>query len=225
MFCISITIKGSARVKVPDAYKNDILRMYVHYHRDGSYIRNYKHSSKDGFTYLPLNPTKLATVARILNETLDDQRSSGDPLVSPFTQNPSFKFRDHQSIPASALLCHCLTENYGVLSAGCGNGKTVVMTWVAGKIGHKILILVDMGSLQSQWQEAFQLVWGRETQIITKDTVEFGDVCIATFQLLHFNPAMVLDLRERFGTLLLDEFHSTGSDTRREVLFQWYEAI
>lgn len=210
---------GSARVKIPEQHLNEVLNLYIHFHRDGSFLRNYKHSP-NGYSYLPLNPDKLAFVAKLLNETLDDQRSPGDCLALPFEQNPNFIFREHQSQPAAQLLYHCQEKNNGVLQAGCGNGKTVVMTWVAGKLGHKTLILVDMGSLQSQWQEAFQMVWGKELQIINKDTKVFSDVCVATFQLLHLNPALVMDLRERFGTILLDEFHSARSETRGEVLFK-----
>lgn len=96
------------------------------------------------------------------------------------------------------------------------------MTWVAGQLGHKILILVDMGSLQTQWQEAFEIVWDRDdVQVITKDTKEYSDICVATFQLLHLNPELVMDLRERFGTILLDEFHSARSETRGGVLYSF----
>jgi superfamily II DNA or RNA helicase len=163
---------------------------------------------------------KLLKVSRLLNEPIEDQRSTGEPISSPFVLNPTFKFRDHQIIPSAQLLSHCEANNYGVLSAGCGNGKTVVMTWVAGQLGGKTLILVDMGSLQAQWAREFKMVWGRDIQIIDKNTVEFEDVAVCTFQLLNSNPHIVANMHKAFRTLLLDEFHAACSESRREILFK-----
>lgn len=112
---MAITIRGMAQVKIPPEHLQEVLGMYVHTPRDGSFIRNYRYSSKDGHAYLPLNP--------------------------------DFTFRPHQINPSAELLQVCRKENFALLSAGCGNGKTVVMTWVAGMLGHRVLILVDMGSL------------------------------------------------------------------------------
>lgn len=217
---MAITIRGMAQVQIPKEYLQEVLGMYVHTHRDGSFIRNYRFSSTQGLAYLPLNADKLRYVSRLLGEAIVDERSPGEALRSPFVLNPSFEFRPHQVEPSAELFQLCRKENFGLLSAGCGNGKTVVMTWVAGMLGCKTLIIVDMGSLLSQWEEAFELVWNKQVQILDGKTSAYGDVCITTFQFLHANPELLLDLRERFGTLLLDEFHTACSDTRREVLLK-----
>lgn len=215
---MSIVLRNCARVNLPEHFKSEVLGLYLHYNRAGDSIRNYKY--KNGVAYLPLNMEKLRKISQLLNEPIEDQRSAGEPLSSPFVLNPAFKFRDHQIIPSAQLLAHCEANNYGVLSAGCGNGKTVVMTWVAGQLGGKTLILVDMGSLLSQWCESYQMVYNKEVQVIDKDTKDFGDVCIVTFQMLHSNQEMLLQMREKFTTALFDEFHTTASDTRREILFK-----
>jgi len=215
-----IIVKNLAQVYLPPDTRAKVLGMYFHEGRDGSSVKNYKYDPKSGCAYLPLNQRKLLQVSRLLGEGIEDLRTEGAELSSPFVENHSFKFRDHQSIPAIELLGFTRANNYSVLQAPCSCGKTVVMTWVAGNLGKKIIILVDMGSLQSQWAEAFELVWNKSTQIITKNDTEFADVCIATFQLLHFNPELVKAVRKEFGCLLLDEFHSTGSETRREIMMQ-----
>ena len=214
----AIIMKNLARVELPEQYKKEILELYVHTSRDGQVIRNYKY--KDGVAYLPLNQRKLNYVASILNVEIIDAREDGEPLLAPFSKNPVFSFRDHQIKPAAELVGYCLQNNYAVLNAPCSCGKTVVMTYAAGMLGQKVLILVDMGSLQSQWAEAFELVWGKKVQILNRDSTVFADVCVSTFQLLHSNPGLVNAVRKHFGTLLLDEFHTTASETRREILFK-----
>lgn len=215
---MAIIIRNMAQVALPEKHRLEVLSMYHHDSRNGDTIRNYKYAN--GVAYLPLNQRKLLQVSRILGEPLVDERSPGATPTSPFVENPSFKFREHQTEPAFELLDFTRANNYSVLQAPCSCGKTVVMTWVAGQLGKKVLILVDMGSLQSQWQEAFQLVWNKEATIVDRNTEVFGDVCIATFQLLHFNKDLVDKIRKEFGCLLLDEFHSTQSDTRREILMK-----
>lgn len=215
-----IILKNLAQVYLPPEHRAEVLGMFFHEGRDGSSIKNYKYDSKTGYAYLPLNQRKLLYVSRLLGEEVLDDRSAGAEVSSPFVENTKFKFRDHQSIPAFNLLEFTKNNNYSVLQAPCSCGKTVVMTWVAGNLGKKVLILVDMGSLQSQWAEAFELVWNKKVQIIANSDTEFADVCVATFQMLHFNPDLVKLVRKEFGTLLLDEWHATSSGTRREILMQ-----
>lgn len=217
---MAIELKNMARVEIPEELRLEILGSYFHTARNGDQIKNYLYNKQDGYFLLPLNERKLASVAKRLNETIVDLRSMGDPLRSPYILNPAFCFRPHQIEPASALLSHCEAHNYGVLHAGCGCGKTVVMTWVAGHLNTRVLILVDMGSLQTQWQEAFKLVWNKDAQILDRSATEFADVCIVTFQLLHSNPGLLETIRKKFGCVLLDEFHSTQSTTRRNVLMR-----
>lgn len=214
---MSILLKNAARVTIPEEHIHEILSMYVHYNTNGDSVKNYKY--KDGIAYLPLNIDKLHYVSSLLNVPIIDDRSKGEPLQVPFKLASNFSFRPHQVAPAAQLVEHCRTHNYGILCAGCGNGKTVVMTYVAGVLNGKILILVDMSMLQSQWAEAFKMVWGRDVQVLSKDTTSFGDVCIATFQLLHANIDMAKRIRKMFRILLIDEYHSSGSDTRKEILW------
>jgi superfamily II DNA or RNA helicase len=215
---MSIILKNMAQVNIPEDLREQVLKMFIHFNKHAEHIRTYRY--KDGVAYLPPSIAKLRLVASMLDTDIEDQRSEGGEVTSVFTQNPMFTFREHQIDAAQTLLNRVKKENYMVLKAGCGCGKTVVMTYVAGYLGKKILILVDMGSLQSQWQEAFKLVWNKNVQIIDRNTKVFGDVCIATFQLLHFNLDLTMALRKEFGCLLLDEFHSTASETRREVLMK-----
>lgn len=215
---MSIVVRNMARVVLPDNLKLEVLSMYSHTALSGSTIVNYKYNN--GVAYLPLNPLKLQSVVAITGQQAVDERSLGAPLTHAFELSPSFSLRPHQQVPAPKLLSVVRSQQYAVIQAGCGLGKTSVMTWVAGQLGVKILILVDMGSLQSQWAEAFEMVWNRKVHVLKNDSQVFGDICVATFQLLHFNPDLVNRIKKEFGCLLLDEFHSTQCETRREIMFK-----
>jgi len=215
---MSIVLRNCARVSLPEHFKSEVLGLYLHYNNKGETIRNYKYRA--GVAYLPLNMDKLKYVSKLLGEDIVDERSAGEPLHEKFSVLPSFKFRDHQAIPAAQLLQHCLENKYGVLSAECGAGKSCVMAWTAGQLQGKTLILVDMAMLLEQWVLTYEFVWGRKVQTITSSTKEFADICICTFQLLNSNPGLVTTMKDMFTTLILDEFHSVGSDLRREILFK-----
>ncbi len=218
---MSIIIRNMARVKVPEDKLAQVLRRYLYEGRNGERLKNYKYTPSNGYAYLPLNPEKLRQVASELNMDMIDERSEGLAISQPFVVKDSFKFRDYQVEPAYKLLDRVVTNNNGVLRGDCGLGKSSVMTWVSGQLGKKTLILVDMSSLAASWVYTFEMVYGITPQVITKDTVEFADVCIATFQLLNLNPALVDKIRNDFGTLLVDEVHGSQAQTYKEVLFKF----
>lgn len=213
-----ILLRNMARVEIPEEHKSEVLGLYVHESYSATII-NYIYSN--GVAYLPLNRTKLDYVAALIGAEIIDERSHGEPLTTPFTLNPGFKFRDHQGGPAMALLDFVEQHRYAVLQADCGTGKTVVNTWVAGHLQKKTLVLVDQSILASQWVEAFKLVWGKEAQIVDaghRDT--FADVCIVTFQYLHRNPDVLRRMQKIFGACIIDEFHISAASTYQVVLFK-----
>lgn len=214
-----ILLRNMARVELPDDKRTEVLKMYCHENRNGDVIQNYRY--KDGVAYLPLNRPKLEVVASILGQEIVDERSLGAPLKEPFSLKSDFAFRPHQEEPVPKLLEFTKRHQYAVLKAPCSCGKTVSMTWVAGHLGRKTLVLVDQGNLAGQWQEAFQtIVWGKKAAILKKEADLAEDVVIATFQLLHRNPDLLRKMKDMFGTCLIDEFHTSGAKTFRQVLFK-----
>jgi superfamily II DNA or RNA helicase len=207
-----------AKVELPDDKRLEVLRLYVHESRSGEAVANYYY--KDGVAFLPLNKRKLQQVSEILGEPLIDERSLGNELVNEFKLNSTFKFRPHQTAPAYSLLEFVRNNQYAVLKAPCSCGKTVVMTWVAGNIGKKTLVLVDQGNLAGQWQEAFMMVWNHKATVLDAKNDLSGDVVIATFQYLHKHPELVKRMKDMFGTCLLDECHINAAKTYRNVLFR-----
>lgn len=214
-----IVARNMARVELPDEFKSEVLKLYLHESYGREPIVNYIY--KEGVAFLPLNRRKLIKVAELLGEKITDERSEGEPLLEPFVVNPDFKFRSHQGGPAQELLEFTRKYKYSVLEAPCSCGKTVVNTWVAGQLQRKTLVLVDQNTLADQWRAAFKIVYNREAQIVDREHMDsFGDVCIATFQFLHRNPELVRRMRDVFGCCLIDEFQISAADTYRAVLFK-----
>ena len=213
-----IVIRNMAKVELPDDKRLEVLGPYAHENRKGEVVFNYVY--KGGVAFLPLNKRKLDYVSEILNEPVIDERSVGEAIDGSFVQAPTFKFRGHQEKPAPELLKFVLENQYAVLKAPCSCGKTVVMTWVAGMLNKKTLVLVDQGNLAGQWQEAFKMVWGHDATILDTKNDLSNKVVIATFQYLHRHPELVLKMKDMFGTCLVDEFHGSAAKTYRNVLFR-----
>lgn len=219
-----IIVRNVARVEIPDDDKlrTKIFDLYIHNHKDKDKepVQNYIYKG-GGVAYLPLNSRKLDYVAELLGQEIVDQRSPGEPLKESFILKPSFEFRPHQVEPVPKLLEIIKRDKYGVLKAPCSCGKTVAMTWVAGHLGKKTLVLVDQGNLAGQWKEAFEdIVWGKSATILDQKKDLSGDVVIATFQFLHRNPELVLGMKDMFGTCLIDEMHISGANTYAKVLLK-----
>lgn len=214
-----IILKNVAKLP-PDLTKDqllDIFRMYTYTDRGGSQISNWTYSKKQG-AFLPPNREKLDLVAAMIGAEIVDQRSAGEPLSAPFQLNPSFNLRSYQVEPAAELVEYLQQNQYGVLQADPGLGKTIVGTKVAGQFGCKILVLCDMGSLQGQWQAASETIWGKPMQILKKTDTKFADTCVATFQLLNLNRQLLDRIYSEFGFVIADESHSTSAAKWKQVL-------
>lgn len=199
--------------------RRQILGMFAYPMSDGSSFFNYQYNSAAGIALLPPNMAKLKMVADLLGEEIFDNRSRGQPLSEPFQLQPEFQPRDYQEDPSQHLIDYIKEHYYGTLEAGCGTGKTVVMTYAAGHLNCKILILVDQSNLITGWTDAAQFIWGRKLQKITAKTTEFGDMCFSTFQLLAQNDQLLKRIRKEFGCCLIDECHTAKAATFKRVMF------
>lgn len=215
---MAILLRNLAKVNLPAQHRLEVLKLYCHENRQGDVVQNYVYHQ--GTAYLPLNKTKLDYVSQLLGEEIVDERAPGELLKDPFVMRKEFTLRIHQEVPAPALLGYVKTHRYAVLKAGCSLGKTCVMTWVAGHLGKKVLVLVDQGNLAGQWQDAFQMVWGKSSSILKSREDLSNDVVIATFQFLHRHPELVSEMKEMFGVCLCDEMHISAAKTYRAVLFK-----
>jgi len=215
---MSIVLRNMAEIEnVPKEHLLEICQMYSYTSKDGSTVlTNFQY--KGGKLLLPPNTVKLQKVADILGTDIVDKRTKGKPLKEPFTLKDTFNLRDYQVVPAHEFVEYLKENQYGMLQGETGSGKTSVTTYVAGHFGCKVLVLCDMGSLQGQWEAAFNGVWGKKVQIVSSKDTEFADVCCATFQLLNKNATLLEKISEEFGLVITDETHISAAESWKKVL-------
>lgn len=130
-----------------------------------------------------------------------------------FTSELKFVYerRDYQV----EITDHCLDtlkkKGGGILTVGCGKGKTSMSIWLATQLKQKTLIIVHTGVLQEQWVENItKFVPEAKVGIIKgkKFEVEGKDFVIAMLQTVC-NPRKNFTWKDfkEFGTTIIDEAH------------------
>jgi superfamily II DNA or RNA helicase len=94
------------------------------------------------------------------------------------------------------------------------------MTHAGGRLGKKILVIIDQGNLKTSWMDAFMLIWGVKLKQLTSSTVHMSDCMITTFQLLAQNKMVLNRVRTHFGTCLIDECQVTKAASFKQALFR-----
>lgn len=217
---MAIEVRHMAKVMLPDeTIRAMVLGMYTYESRYQETVYNY-HYTRGGLTFLPPNYAKLEVVAGLLGETIVDQRNSGSPIINPYELNPNFKLRPYQEKPTQDFINHVLDKRMGTVHAGCGTGKTVVLTRAAGEMGKRTLVLVDQSNLKSNWVDAFDFIWGRKLHGLLSTTGKLEDCMITTFQLLAKSPATLARVKNEYGTVLMDECHVVKAPTFKQVMSQ-----
>ncbi len=93
------------------------------------------------------------------------------------------------------------------------------MSYVAGQLGEKVLILVDQSNLIPNFNDAVSCIYDKPIQKLSANTDKFDDVCICTFQLLARDDNGLLDrIKNVFGVCCVDESHTIKCETFKFVL-------
>jgi superfamily II DNA or RNA helicase len=212
-----IVLRHMAKVFAPKDKLLDILDLYSYVGFGDAEYNTYVYAG-NGIIYLPPNIEKLKVVAKILNTTIEDQRSEGQDPDTSWIQQPGFELRPYQVKAAQELTSYINKNQYGVFIAPCGSGKTIMCALAGGLTKRKNLILIDQGSLFSNWEEAYRVIWGKQLQVIKRDTTSFSDACAVTFQLLHKNPELMSRIRDTFGICIIDESQVITAKTFKSVM-------
>lgn len=146
--------------------------------------------------------------------------STKDFRTDPETITKEFKgaLRDYQQEALDRFFEN--TKTGGVLSLGCGLGKTCVALAIACRLGLKTLVLVHKEFLANQWRERIRefvpdasigLIQGPAFDIHNKDFV------IGMIQTIcQENPRDFTS----FGLLIVDEAHHIGAPVFSQCLFK-----
>jgi len=161
-------------------------------------------------------------VPRNIRNIKDD--CSVDVVDSPISIELSngFTLRSYQQKPVAAII-NALTGIHGecLLTAKTGSGKSFSLSAVIKEVGQRTLILVHLSMLATQMFEELSANSSADIKILEKDNTELGDINIATFQYLHNNPELVIEIAKHIGLVVVDEAENMLSTTRMAVFYQF----
>lgn len=131
-----------------------------------------------------------------------------------------FKLRDNQMIPVNECLKAYHKVGGGILSLGCGQGKTIIALYLIAQLKKKALVIVHKEFLLNQWVERINqaLPGARIGRIQGKVyDVENKDIVIGMLQTLSMSK-FSLDAFDSFGHIVIDEAHRIPSQVFSRAL-------
>ena len=150
----------------------------------------------------------------------------GDPAKIKFTgETRKFNFtgglRDYQIDIVNKCLDEMKKTGGGLLSVGCGRGKTVMAINLAHKLEAKTLVVVHKTFLQDQWVERIKQFTDAKIGIIRQDKIEVEDkdIVIAMIQSLSLRD-YDLSIFDQFKFVIYDEAHHCASKVFSKALYK-----
>lgn len=109
----------------------------------------------------------------------------------------------------------------GLISVGCGGGKTVMGIYLACKLKKKCLVVVHKNFLQDQWIERIKQFTNARVGIIRQDKceIEDNDIVIASIQTIS-KRKFGKKIFKHFGFVIYDEAHHVSSKYFSKSLLQ-----
>ena len=146
-----------------------------------------------------------------LDFDFQDQRKLKEEIT--FTFNAVLRSHQEKVIEAVSK------KDFGVIVAPPSSGKTIMGLKIIAEKKQPALIVVHRKQLLEQWQERVQAFLGipkHEIGIIGQGKAKVGkQVTIATIQSL---PKQIEQIKNQFGTILVDECHHIPAETFRNTI-------
>ena len=150
----------------------------------------------------------------------------GQPKKIKFTgEDSDFEFnsnlRDYQIDIVNKCHKEIIDNGGGLLSVGCGRGKTVMAIYLAHKLKAKTLVVVHKTFLQDQWVERIKQFTNAKIGLIRQDKVdvENKDIVIAMIQSLSMKD-YDMDIFDKFKFVIYDEAHHCASKIFSKSLYK-----
>lgn len=141
------------------------------------------------------------------------------PLLNSISFSSNIELKLQQAIVVNATL----SQDQGVIVAPAGSGKTIIGLELIAKKKLPALILVHREQLLVQWMERIQTFLGiPKTQIGRYDGIkkEFGKKITVGLLQSFARRGNLSEIKNNFGTIIVDECHHIPAKTFREVVTQ-----
>lgn len=131
------------------------------------------------------------------------------------------KLRDYQIEIVDNCHKQIIEKGGGLLSVGCGRGKTVMAIYLAHKLKAKTLVVVHKTFLQDQWVDRIKQFTNAKIGLIRQDKidVEDKDIVIAMIQSLSMKE-YDMDIFDKFKFVIYDEAHHCASKIFSQALYK-----
>ena len=174
-------------------------------------------------TYNPLDPPLIIkNMARIRpglipipsgrTDLIPDNYEIVDKRTSILEDFPEFQF----DLRPSQLEVYEDVKDSCIINAWVSWGKTFTGLAIAGKLKQKTLVVVHTVALRTQWVQEVEKVFGFTPDIIGSGQFNMDTpIVVGNVQTLT---RKVPDIRNSFGTLILDEMHHVSSPTFKKII-------
>ena len=135
-----------------------------------------------------------------------------DKRVSVPTEHEKFKF----DLRPSQKRVHDEIQDNAIVNAWVSWGKTFTGLAIAAKLGQKTLVVTHTTNLRNQWEKEVQKCFGIQAGRIGSGQFNVkAPIVVGNIQSLY---RKMDDIKQEFGTLILDEMHHVSSPTFTRIV-------
>ena len=125
---------------------------------------------------------------------------------------PAFAFQ----LRESQQLVYDEVYDSAIINAWVSWGKTFTALAIAGKLGQKTLVVTHTVPLRKQWENEVLKVFGFKAGVIGSGSFDIKPpIVVGNIQSLY---KRIKDIRQEFGTIILDEMHHVSSPTFSRII-------
>tara|TARA_B100000902_G_scaffold375355_1_gene405259 strand:- start:2612 stop:3892 length:1281 start_codon:yes stop_codon:yes gene_type:complete len=145
-------------------------------------------------------------------DLIPDDYEVFDKRVSVEADFPEFKF----DLRPSQKAVYDEIDDCAIINAWVSWGKTFTGLAIAAKLGQKTLVVTHTTTLRAQWEKEVKKVFGIEAGVIGGGKFDIDPpIVIGNIQSLY---RRVDDIKQVFGTVILDEMHHVSSPTFTRIV-------
>jgi superfamily II DNA or RNA helicase len=140
--------------------------------------------------------------------------SFGNPSTENITFNPTkininflHGLRSEQKKIMNCCLPYIKKHGGGLISVGCGGGKTIMAIYIACQLGLKTLVVVNKTFLLLQWIKQIREFSNAKIGVIQQNRCDVDNADIVIAMIHTISKRNYTDVFDKFGLVIYDEAH------------------